>query len=251
MTSDRLDELPSWTFFHENSKRGELDPHPTGAEVMWWMRNSVETLDLADRLRLALPAPRAIDTSLGECLNRRRSAYEGVKTVDLSDLSTILYAGYGAREMNRDSGRRRRTVASAGALYPLEVFAYVDNVVGVPAGILHFDPHEHCMRVLRDGVFRSELCEFFIQPEIPSRASVLLFLVGVFERSVAKYGDRGYRFTLIECGEVAQNVALACAALHIPSVSVGGYYDRDADDLLLLDGMDSSLLHVLAIGWTA
>ena len=42
-------------------------------------------------------------------------------------------------------------------------------------------------------------------------AAAAILIGAVFFRSVFKYGERGYRFVLIEAGHVAQNALLACA----------------------------------------
>ncbi len=65
-----------------------------------------------------------------------------------------------------------------------------------------------------------------VQPEIGLTATVLIFITALFERSTFKYQDRGYRFTLIEAGHVAQNMKLTATALGFSSVNLGGFFDR-------------------------
>ena len=49
-------------------------------------------------------------------------------------------------------------------------------------------------------------------PETVRDASLVIFITGLFERSIVKYGERGYRFVLLEAGHVAQNLGCATAA---------------------------------------
>ena len=51
----------------------------------------------------------------------------------------------------------------------------------------------------------------------------------MFWRTRFKYGLRGYRFALLEAGHVMQNAVLAAAALALPALPVGGFYDRRLD----------------------
>ena len=87
-----------------------------------------------------------------------------------------------------------------------------------------------------------------VQPDIAYGASLIVFITSIFERSIFKYGDRGYRFILLEAGHVAQNINLVSNALGLGSVNIGGYFDREIDDLLGLDGVAHSTIYMIAIG---
>ena len=77
---------------------------------------------------------------------------------------------------------------------------------------------------------------------------MIVFITAVFERSVFKYGDRGYRFVLLEAGHVAQNINLAVTALGLGCVNIGGFFDRDIDEFLGIDGLTHSSVYLMAIG---
>ena len=76
----------------------------------------------------------------------------------------------------------------------------------------------------------------------------MFFMTAMFERTVFKYGDRGYRFTFLEAGHVAQNMSLVATALGLGCVNIGGFYDREIDEFLGIDGLTHSTLYMLAIG---
>ena len=63
-----------------------------------------------------------------------------------------------------------------------------------------------------------------------------------------KYGQRGYRFALLEAGHVAQNAALVAAALRLSLLPYGGFYDARLDEILGLDGLDECTVHLLFVG---
>ena len=70
----------------------------------------------------------------------------------------------------------------------------------------------------------------------------------MFWRTRFKYGQRGYRFALLEAGHLVQNVLLAATALDIAAVPVGGFYDRRLADVLMVDGINEAPLYVVPLG---
>ena len=67
-------------------------------------------------------------------------------------------------------------------------------------------------------------------------------------RSRFKYGERGYRFALLEAGHAAQNMLLAATALALAALPLGGFYDRRLDELVGADGLDEATLYAIALG---
>jgi SagB-type dehydrogenase family enzyme len=88
-------------------------------------------------------------------------------------------------------------------------------------------------------------------PEIVSQASLVVIMVAVFARTCRKYGERGYRFVLLDCGHVAQNLHLVATAIGLGSVGIGGFLDDELNDVLDLDGVGEAVVHTIAVGWPA
>ena len=193
------------------------------------------------RLRLvpAEPPP----CSLWAVLEQRRSRPpDAPLPLDPGLLGLLLEAGYGA------TADGRRTVPSGGGLYPLEVYVVAQRVGGVPCGVYRLTTDEPALELVREGSVDSALAEATPLPELVAGAAAVLFLAGVFHRSRFKYGLRGYRFTLLEAGHVAQNVVLAAAALRLPALPLGGFWDARVDALLGVDGVDESVLYGIVLG---
>ena len=75
---------------------------------------------------------------------------------------------------------------------------------------------------------------------------MMVFIAAQFERSLFKYQDRGYRSVLLEAGRLAHKLNLVAeTSLGLGCVlRSGGYFDREADRLLSLNGLTkSSRLH--------
>lgn len=190
-----------------------------------------------------LPPPRQPRCSLWRALDSRRSRrdFHG-SALPRRALATLLDAGYGMRSANR------RTVPSGGALYPLELHVAAHSVESVDAGVYRYDPHRHALEELapQDPWPRLEAaCPF---PGLLDGAAAALLVLAVFGRTRFKYGQRGYRFALLEAGHVVQNVVLAATALDLPALPLGGFYDAQVDTLLDADGVEESVVYGVVLG---
>lgn len=193
---------------------------------------------------VALPEPRALRGRLGTVLADRRSLRaEVLRPVGLRELATLLTASYSARPRG---GELRRPVPSAGALYPLEVYAAVLAVSGIDPGVYHYDPFQHRLALLRPMSF-AQLREALVDPALADVASALIVITGVFWRSRFKYGARGYRFVLLEAGHLAQNAVLAATDLDLAALPLGGFHDVLLDRLVGVDGLDEASLYALVL----
>jgi SagB-type dehydrogenase family enzyme len=250
------DDDPAETY-HEASKLSAA----TAAHAMRGAARLEENSDLrrsalravrrrAQYPRVELPQPTRLSLSLGDALALRRSSRAfGNGDVSLPDLAAVLRAAYGptgALAIEGHAPQPLRTAPSAGALYPLELFAAATRVDGLHDRVHHYDP-------LADALVRfpapaAALCATTPYVDLVSQAAVVIAIAAVFWRSRFKYGLRAYRFTLLEAGHVAQNVLLACAALGLAAVPLGGFYDRRLDELLGLDGVDESSLYAICVG---
>jgi len=242
----------AWELFHENSKTGRYSEVQPTEVVLARMQQLAQSLPFAQYPAVELPTPLApLGRPLDEVLATRVSArsLEGC-TLSLSTVATLLHYAYGITRDNEGVVYPRpfRTVPSGGALYPLEIFLHSARIQGLDPGLYHYHPLDGVLRFLRYGDRTRDICDAVVQGELFSNTSLVIFITALFERSVFKYGDRGYRFVLLEAGHVAQNLNLVSNALGLGSVNVGGYFDREVDDLLGLDGLEHSTIYLTAIG---
>jgi SagB-type dehydrogenase family enzyme len=189
---------------------------------------------------VTLPAPGPLELPLGEALAERRSTPGGGEPLSAATLSTLLHAAYGVIAGERTS----RTVPSAGALYPLELYAFVAWIDGIAGGLYHYDPLRHVLEAL--GPVTAGPSGFF-QPEV-ARAQTVIGVAAMLWRTRVKYGLRGYRYALLEAGHVMQNLLLASAALGVSAMPLGGFYDRRLERLLRIDAVNESLVYCAAVG---
>ena len=79
------------------------------------------------------------------------------------------------------------------------------------------------------------------------RAPAVLVITGVYERTMAKYGQRGRRYVHMEVGHAAQNVYLAATARDLGTVMVGAFDDDQVRKVLTLPA-DHEPLGLMPIG---
>jgi SagB-type dehydrogenase family enzyme len=138
----------------------------------------------------------------------------------LPDIGQLLWAAQGS------TTDERRTVPSAGALYPLEIYLVVGRVEDLPAGVYRYRPDTHDLQRESAGDVRRELADAAHEQEWVAAAPAVVVLAVVYERSTAKYGERGVRYAHMEVGHAAQNVYLEAAAQGLATVEVGAFHDE-------------------------
>jgi len=199
-----------------------------------------------------LPPTRAVDLQLGAAIRQRVSCRTFASDpMDFRSLATLLHNAYGVIGANRDGTAQfpERAVPSAGGLYPLELSVIVRAVEGLPPGVHHYVPAADALEVVREGELPANLLSYlFMGQTWTAEAAVVVIVSAVTARSLSKYGDRGYRYLLIEAGHVAQNLNLVAAALGLGGVNLGAFYDDELADLLGMDVDQEIALYGIAIG---
>ena len=181
---------------------------------------------------IALPPPRRSGPGgLESIMWRRRTQREfGPEPLSLADLGQLLWAGGGLAEQ-----AGKRIVPSAGALYPLRLFAAARRVADLPAGLYGYDPARHGLSLLQSGDLSDEIAAAAIgpQPAVLIIAGRRALVVDHF-REQPPEGARGLRYLAMEAGAAGQSIALQATALGMGAVYVGGFDDNKIKDFLHL-----------------
>ena len=191
---------------------------------------------IVDVIKLPRPTLKG-NVSLEEALQKRRSVreYTGAE-VSLSELSQLLWAAQGIT-----SPQGLRTAPSAGALYPLEIYAV--NATGV----YHYNPLNHSLERIRSTNVQGDLASAALNQNAVRQAPLKLVITGVYERTAAKYGDRAERYVHLEAGHAAQNVLLECTASGLGAVPIGAFDDSKVQDVLGVPTTDLPL-YIIPVG---
>jgi len=193
---------------------------------------------------IQLPEPKKDSaTALEETLKERRSIrhYRDVP-LTLSHISQLMWAAQGITH-----GRGFRTSPSAGALYPLEIYAVVGNAEQLDAGIYHYQPKSHQFNQVKAGDQRKALCSAGLSQSAIRNAPVSIVITGVFERTTGKYGKRGVQYVFMEAGHAAQNLLLQAASLKLGAVPIGAFDNQAVIRLMDLSEAETPL-YILPVG---
>lgn len=183
------------------------------------------------------------DISLKNALLKRRSGQIFGKKIALKTLSTILYYSCGEYSMENPAFKRRY-YPSAGALYPLEIYPVLLNF-NKKNGLYHYCVKNHSLERLDglDKLLKTAFIENWVK-----KASVIILVTAVFRRNTVKYSNRGYRYIFAEFGAIMQNIYLTAGVHGLSCRAVGGFDDFFLDSYLDVDGIQESIVGVIAIG---
>lgn len=155
-------------------------------------------------------------------------------TRDLLGRAIILAHSLTAKARYGGQAFYYRSVASAGALYPCELYVGVCNVPGLEDGIYHHSVGEHALTLIRRGDITPEV-ERAVNFEQKASPTAVFFLTGIFFRSSWKYRDRAYRYNLLDTGHMAESLTLALTAMGLPFRLVYDFNDQRINALLGVD----------------
>jgi len=172
--------------------------------------------------------------SLEEAIARRRSVRDFTpESISQLQLSQILWATQGIS----NTWGRYRTVPSAGATYPLEIFVVCgrNGVDGIDDGIYHYNIDSHSLTRHYAGDVRLELSRAALDQEFIYQAPVDIVICALYERTAMRYGARTERYVHMEVGHAGQNIYLQATALGLATVAIGAFYDEQVREVLRLD----------------
>ncbi|MEJ2248254.1 MAG: SagB/ThcOx family dehydrogenase [Candidatus Lokiarchaeota archaeon] len=176
--------------------------------------------------------------SLEECILERISVrHFKKKEIDLTKISQILWAAQGIRN-------GKRTVPSAGATYPLEIYIIIKN-----EGFFHYSNSSHNLRRIKSDDISLELAEAALNQSFIFEAPLNIIICANYKRTTSRYGNRGKKYVHIEVGHCAQNIHLQCVALGLSSVPIGAFEDKTVMSVLDLPD-EIKPIYIIPIGYS-
>jgi SagB-type dehydrogenase family enzyme len=160
---------------------------------------------------IELPKPKVAGTiSLEEAIERRRSVRRfGTDPVPIETVGQLLWAGQGITSQDG-----KRASPSAGALYPLELYAVSATE------IMHYLPQGHRAETRDTHDLRPELRALAVGQASVGSAPLLIAVAADASRLSDRYGARARQYTDHEVGHAAQNILLQAGVLGLVSVPV-------------------------------
>jgi SagB-type dehydrogenase family enzyme len=181
-------------------------------------------------------------------LLKEREKDQPSKGIDVENLSLILRLTCSLTSKARHAGGDfyYRSVASAGALYPTEIYVATHALNDLDDGLYHFAVRRHGLFPLRVHDLSRCIVEISQLPE--RKAPVLtFFLTAIFFRSAWKYRERSYRYDLLDTGHLVENLTLALKAFNLPFRLSYDFDDRRINHLLGLDALKEVALAMVQV----
>ncbi len=181
-------------------------------------------------------------------ISTRRSAraFSG-KQVPFSNFCHLL----GVLAVQQDeNGKSSRFHASAGGLYPLDVYIYVKEkqVEQVKPGLYWYKPAENALHCVSASCAMAKEVHYPVNRNIFETSAFSIFLVYNAMANMPKYKGSGYAYGLIEAGIVTQLLSTVCTTQQLGLCSVGELDFRKISRYFRL-APHQKLLHTLEIGY--
>ena len=191
-----------------------------------------------EKMDLQLPKPilKGIK-SLEECIFERESIRNySDKGIEIEKISQILWASQGKKGS-------KRTVPSAGATYPLEIYITIKD-----EGYFYYNFVRHELQLISDKDVTKQLSQASWDQYFICEAYLNIIICAIFNRTTQRYGQRGVRYVFIEVGHCAQNIHLEAVALGLCSVPIGAFEDNAVKEVLNLKKQVEPL-YIIPIGY--
>ncbi|MGA9261670.1 MAG: SagB/ThcOx family dehydrogenase [Desulfobacterales bacterium] len=164
----------------------------------------------------------------------------------MNQLSQLLWSAQGIKE-NIGS---KRAAPSAGALYPMDVYAVVgrSGVEQIEASVYHYEPDGHMLTLLEKKDVGDRVAKASLSQMRRAHAPLNIVITAEYNRITVKYRERGTRFAMIEAGYIFQNLFLQAETLRLKASIVGAFRDNELIEILKIPRSHEPLL-IMPIGY--
>jgi len=181
--------------------------------------------------------------------DRKSSRVYTQENMSLDELSFLLWATQGIKEIRGKAYATLRTVPCGGARHQFETYLLVRNVEKLVNGAYHYLPMEHALEFLHpvedmERTITDTLCE----QSWASKANVVFYWSMVAYRVEWRYGIYAHRPALIDVGHVGQNLYLACTGLGLGCCAIAAFKNELCNEVFELDGEEEFVVYAVPVG---
>jgi SagB-type dehydrogenase family enzyme len=233
--------------YHEATKHSYTSVR-SGAHFLDWSNRPLPYKIYPGAGTLALPRDLSLSAvSTLTALRRRSDAHE--TRLDLEGVTRLLFCAGGLTRRANVGGEdyHFRAAASAGALYPIELYLVAGEIEGVEPGLYHFLPADLKLHGLRRGDWRTYLAGC-VQSASLRHAPAVLIATSIFWRSAWKYRARAYRYCFWDTGTILANLLAAANADALDTEVIMAFNDAPIEDLLELNGEREGVACLVTLG---
>ncbi len=205
----------------------------------------------ADAKLIDLVAPKDFTVGkipLSDAISRRishRKFTDGFLT--LEELSFLLWASQGVKEIVRDGYATRRNVPSGGARHSFETYLCIQRVQGLTPGLYRYLALEHKLILLDDDPEMYRKVNDATSDQNFGGAVIFIWTTIPY-RTEWRYSFVAHKLILLDAGHVCQNLYLACEAIGCGTCAIGAYNQEKMDAVLGVDGKDELTVYCAPVG---
>lgn len=186
-----------------------------------------------------------------QALIARRKTLRQYKPTPLSldELSFLVWATQGVKNIDNESKFTRRTVPSAGARHAFETYLLINRVNDIPAGLYRYVASMHAIYAVNKAeTITAELTTACLEQQQITNCAVAFFWDAVVERMFWRYMERGYRYMHLDAGHVCQNLYLASEAIGCGVCAIAAFDDDLVNQVIGLDGVNQFIIYIASVG---
>jgi len=242
--------MSTWKDYFEASKYQNM---PDSQQKMGIPQPPLQVAYNADAQLIALPDPK--DCKLAESdfcsivqTRESRRQYTEEK-LSLVELSYLLWATQGVKTINEAKTFTRRNVPSAGARHPFETFLLINQVQGLAQGLYRYLALEHKLLLLDASAdINQKITGACLKQKHIQTSAVTFCWVADIARTYWRYGERSFRYILLDAGHVCQNLYLAAETIQCGVCAIAAYDDDLINAALGVDGTHQFAAYIATVG---
>ena len=182
-------------------------------------------------------------------LARKSNRVYTQEAISLRQLSYLLWATQGIKDIRGKAYATIRTVPCGGARHEFETYLLVRHVEGLEPGAYHYLPMGHKLEFLypvadMEGMITDSLSG----QGWAAKASVVFYWSMVPYRAEWRYGIYAHRIAMMDIGHVGENLYLAATALGLGTCGIGAFQYELCCRLFGLDDKEEYIVYTAPVG---
>ena len=182
-------------------------------------------------------------------LARKSNRVYTQQAISLRQLSYLLWATQGIKDIRGKSYATIRTVPCGGARHQFETYLMVRNVEGLQPGAYHYLPMGHKLEFLYPVAdMDATIADTLSEQHWAAKASVVFYWSMVPYRAEWRYGIYAHRIAMMDIGHVGENLYLAATALGLGTCGIGAFQHELCCRLFGLDDKEEYIVYTAPVG---
>jgi protease I len=166
--------------------------------------------------------------------------------VKFEQMGQLAWAGQGITEPTLQSVSQPQRTIAAGQTAQQGCRLFFAS----PSGIYAYNPDGHSLEQTSDQDVRRALASAVANPEAVATAGCSLIIAGPTKNPAGRTAAVARRLSLLQAGQIAQNIQLQAASLNLASIPVSDFNSRNVIRICNLSRALEAL-YIIAIGYTA